>query len=282
MRETEIENLRGAPFTRAVLVIAQHHELLRQLGLDTMDGVKRFNGELIKNHKGRRDIFRIPAGSATKGTAGPPLVLFLKRNWQPYKKDGLHSLLTRGAVWSQSRVEWENSLALQRAGLTVAEPVAFGEECAPLWEKFSFIITAAARGEMTLDDFLRTNPTRAERRWVLDALALEVRRLHDAGLASPDLFTRHIFLAAGSEPKFCLIDMARLDRQQPLGLKLRARDLAALHVTAPRRFVSARERLRFVAKYGGDGELIRLVQQRTQHLLQRKKFADFSAPGAPA
>lgn len=261
-----------------MLVIAQNHELLRQLGLDTMEGVKQFNGELIKNHKGRRDIFRIRAPA---GPDGQPVVLFLKRNWQPYKKDGLHSLLTRGAVWSQSRVEWENSLALQRAGIEVAAPVAFGEECGPLWEKFSFIITAAARGDMTLQEFLNTRTDRAERRRVFDALAGEIRRMHDAGLASPDLFTRHIFLARGPEPKFCLIDMARLDRQRPLSARRRARDLAALHVTAPLRWVSARERLRFVRQYDGDRALIRLVQQRSRHLLQRKKFADYLVPGQP-
>ena len=261
-----------------MLVIAQHHALLCQLGLDTMEGVKRFNGELIKNHKGRRDIFRL---RAPVGPDGRQHVFFLKRNWQPYKKDGLHSLLTRGAVWSQSRVEWENSLALQRAGLTVAEPVAFGEECGPLWEKFSFIITAAARGEMTLQEFLSTSTDHAERRRVFDALARQIRRMHDAGLASPDLFTRHIFLARELEPKFCLIDMARLDRQRPLSARRRARDLAALHVTAPRRFVSARDRLRFMKKYDGDRALIRLVQQRARHLLQRKKFADYLVPGQP-
>ena len=179
--ETEIEKFRRPPFTRAVLVIAQHHELLCQLGLDTMEGVKRFNGELIKNHKGRRDIFRI---RAPVGPDGRQHVFFLKRNWQPYKKDGLHSLLTRGAVWSQSRVEWENSLALQRAGIEVAAPVAFGEECGPLWEKFSFIITAAARGEMTLQEFLSTSTDHAERRRVFDALA---RQIEAAGTAASEL-----------------------------------------------------------------------------------------------
>ena len=272
-RETEIENFARGPFTRGVFVIAQYHEVLRRLGLDTMAGVKSFQGDLIKNHKGRRDIQRV-----TVSDGGPPLVLFLKRNWQPYKKDGLNSLFTRGAVWSQSRVEYENSLALQRAGLSVAEPIAFGEECGWLWEKFSFVLTAAAQGEMTLDEFLRNHHDRAERRRVLTALAREIRKMHDAGLASPDLFTRHIFITRGSEPKFCLIDMARMDRRTRLSARLRARDLAALHVTAPLRLVSPRERLLFLKTYGKAAALLPLIQKRAEHLLQRRKFADFSAP----
>jgi hypothetical protein len=265
--------------TRRVFVIAKHHELLRQLGLDTMAGVKKFSGELIKNHKGQRDIQRVVerAAGVPPANASRPLVFFLKRNWRPYKKDGLKSLFTRGEVWSQSRTEWENSMVLQRAGIGVAEPIAFGEECGLFWEKFSFILTASARGEVTLDEWLRTNTDRAERRSVLNALACEIRRLHDAGLASPDLFTRHIFLERSATPKFCLIDMARLDRRTDLLDGLRARDLAALNVTAPLRFLSLRERLRFLKVYGGDRRLRKLIAARSRHLLTRRKFADFAA-----
>jgi hypothetical protein len=259
---------------RAMLVIANYEEALRPLGLGTMEGVKSFRGELIKNHKGKRDIQRIKTQAG-----GQPLVLFLKRIWRPYKKDGFTSLLTHGAVWSLSRVEWENSLALQQAGIAVAEPVAFGEECGPFWEKFSFILTAAARGEMTVEQFLRKSPEPSERRCAFDALARFVRKMHDAGLASPDLFTRHIFLTLGAEPQFCLIDMARLDRKKKLTPALRARDLAALHVTAPLRFLTTPERLRFLEIYGAP-ELQPLIEARARHLLQRKKFNDFSLPGS--
>jgi tRNA A-37 threonylcarbamoyl transferase component Bud32 len=259
-----------------VLVIAKHHEVLRQLGLDTMAGVKNFKGELIKNHKGQRDIQRFRAVLPGAGPAAG--TYYLKRNWRPYKKDGLKSLLRRGEVWSQSRVEWDNSMALQRAGIGVAQPVAFGEECGPFWEKFSFIITASALGEMTLDEFLRINSDTVERRRIFDSLAREVRKMHDAGLASPDLFTRHVFLERGPDPKFCLIDMARLDRRKSLATKLRARDLAALNITAPIRFVSTKERLRFLRNYGGNRTLRRLIVERTSYLLKRRKFAEFLEP----
>jgi hypothetical protein len=254
-----------------VFVIAKFHEVLRRLGLDSMEGVKNFSGELIKNHKGQRDIQRIMTD-----VNGTEFTFYLKRNWRPYRKDGLKSLFTRGEVWSQSRVEWENSLALQRAGIRVAEPIACGQECGLLWEKFSFILTAAAAGEMTLDEFIRQCSDASERGNVFKNLALTIRQMHDAGLATPDLFARHIFIERGREPKFCLIDMARLDRKKRLSSKLRARDLAALNITMPLRFVSDAERKALFLSYGIDAVTERLMNERMKHLLTRRKFADYS------
>ena len=257
-----------------MVTIAKHAALLEKLGLSTLAGVKSFRGELVKNHKGRRDIFRIKATDAEGGEQ----VFFLKRSWKPYKKDGLSSLLRRGQVWSVSRQEWENSQALQAAGLRTAGLVAFGEDCGPLWEKFSFILTEAATGSQTLEQFLRTCDEPARRRRVFDALAVEVRKMHDAGLASPDLFTRHLFVdeSAGA-PKFCFIDMARLDRERPLTGRLRARDLAALNISAPLRFVSARERVRFLHVYSGGSvkPLAARICRRVEYLLKRRKFRGF-------
>lgn len=255
-----------------MFVIAKLHHVLRQLGLDSMEGVKAFRGELIKNHKGQRDIQRIVAD-----VNGTQLTFYLKRNWRPYRKDGLKSLFTRGEVWSQSRTEWENSLALQRAGIRVAEPIAYGEECGPLWENFSFILTAAAQGDLTFDEFIRTSRDAGERAVVLRHVAAEVRRMHDAGLATPDLFARHIFIERGTEPRLCLIDMARLDRRKRLSDKFRARDLAALNITMPLRFVSDAERKAFFTSYGIDDVTGRLMSERMKHLLTRRKFVDYSA-----
>jgi len=264
-----------------VVVVEKHQALLEKLGLSTLAGVKAFRGEVVKDHKGRRDIFRIK----TAADDGRPLVLFLKRSWSPYKKDGLASLLRRGRVWSISRREWENSKLLAAAGLKTAGLVAYGEECGPLWEKFSFILTEAASGGQTLEQFLRDCRDRGHRRLVFDALARHIRRMHDAGLASPDLFTRHLFVDDGAAlPQFCLIDMARLDHLQPLPARLRARDLAALNITAPLRFVSARERVRFLRQYAGrkDNLFARRIRRRVEYLLQRRKFRRFHEEAASA
>ncbi|MBI2925405.1 MAG: hypothetical protein HYY24_06840 [Verrucomicrobia bacterium] len=259
-----------------MVVIAKHRALLEQLGLATLARVKAFKGELIKDHNGRRDILRIK----TTQPHGGELVLFLKRNWRPYKKDGLRSLLRRGRVWSIARQEWENAAALERAGRQTAGRVAYGEECGPCWERFSYLITEAASGQQTVEQFLRDCRAPAERRRVFDALARAIRRMHDAGLATPDLFTRHLFVdASATPPKFCLIDMARLDQKKQIGARLRARDLAALNVTAPLRYLTLRERLRFLKIYAGglDRRLVGLIAARTSYLLQRRKFHGFLA-----
>jgi len=239
-----------------------------------VDKVKVFRGQSVKDHKGRRDILRV---AVTEGD-GREVVLFLKRSWRPYRKDGLASLVRRGRVWSISRVEWENSKALQAAGLRTADLVACGEECGPFWEKFSFLVTEAASGQQTLQRFLRECGDDAERRRVFDALARLVRKMHDAGLATPDLFTRHIFVDPRPEPpQFCLIDMARLNRGATISRRLRARDLAALNITAPLRFVTARERVRFLHLYAGerDRDLFRRIRRRMNQLLPRGRFKDF-------
>ena len=254
---------------------------LEKLGLTTLDGVRSFNGILVKNHKGSRDIFRIPVTDSD----GLPATLYLKRIWKSYKKDGLLSLLQHGQVRSVSRREWENSRALEAAGLHSAPLIALGEECCLLWGKFSFILTAQAPGTQTMDDFLRSCTDPPRRRRVFDALARELRKMHDAGLASPDLFARHIFVDETlAPPRFCLIDMARLDRRRSLPPALRARDLAALSVTAPLRHVSNRERLRFLKHYSSSTArtLLPLILIRMKHLLQRRKFRDFAKPGDPA
>ena len=157
---------------------------------------------------------------------------------------------------------------------------AIGDFAPFLWEHFSFLITEAAEGSQTLESFQEQCRDGAIRRRVFSALAREVRRLHDAGYASPDLFTRHAFIDAGSKPPtFCWIDMARLDRERPLSAAKRARDLAALNITAPQRSTSTRERLRFLRDYCGDTDrgLLDRIDRRMQHLLKRGKFRTWKA-----
>jgi hypothetical protein len=252
-----------------VLVIAKYEPLLARLKLSTLEQVKSFPRATTPGRRPQpREITRLVAEDN-----GMQRVFFMKRNWISHKKDGIASLFRRGAVWSIARQEWENARALETAGLRMAGLVAYGEECGPLWEHFSFIITEAAPGQ-TIDEFFRDCRDRTIRRRVLLALAKFVKKLHEAGMATPDLFTRHIFFANEiADPQFCLIDMARLDRCKNPSARTRARDLAALNVTASPEIVSARERVSFLRAYAGhvDRQFFNLIRRRMKRLLTRKK-----------
>lgn len=65
-----------------MVAIAKQQDRLEQLGLATLAHVKKFKGELAKNHRSRRDVFNIAGVDSSDKT----LVLFLKRNWKSYKK----------------------------------------------------------------------------------------------------------------------------------------------------------------------------------------------------
>ena len=258
-----------------MIEIALHKSVLECVGLATLEDVSRYQGTLVTDLRGRRDILRID----TADEAGQSLTLFLKRIYKPYKKDGIRSLLKRGKVWSLARQEWHNMQALNRHGFPTAELVAFGEEVGPFWERFSFILTKAAPASETVEDFLKGSVDRARRSVVLRSMARQMREMHDAGLASPDCFARHFFVRMeGDAARFWLIDMARLDVRPPLTLKLRARDLAALHASVPMRYVSSGERMRFLREYGGGTvrhDLLARVMDRTRELLNRSKFEGF-------
>jgi tRNA A-37 threonylcarbamoyl transferase component Bud32 len=251
----------------AVVHNEQMEAELSVLGLDTLEKVRRAQGEVVKNQRGRRDILRFQEGGKT---------FFLKRILRAYRKDGLKSLLRRGRVWSMARQEWENLKLIEKAGLGVPALVAYGEECGPLWERFSYIITGNAEG-IPLDAWFQANADPAVRRKLIVALAHFLVQFHDAGLSSPDLFARHIFVHESADGfKFTLIDMARID-QGMVGLKQSARDLAALHVSLPRKSVGLRERWVFLQTYRRRpvAPLARLIRSRAVHLLKRKKFRAF-------
>jgi hypothetical protein len=257
-----------------VLIIEKHRQVLARLGLETLDQFKRYGGEAVQPNRNRREVLRI----RTTDDDGRELVLFLKRNWCSHKKDGFLSLLRHGRVWSQARQEWENSKAMQRAGVKTATLVAYAEECGPCWEKFSCLLTEAAAGTHNVEQFVRERREPPERRRILKAVARGVRRMHEAGVSTPDLYGRHVFLdPASPSPSLCLIDVARLHQGIPLSAELRVRALAALNVSVPVRFVSLRERLEFLNAYAGrvDRKLFEQIQKRTEVLLSRKKYPNF-------
>lgn len=246
--------------------------VLAKMGLVDLASVQKLQMPLVKDQRGNRDVIRLTWNGQT---------FFLKRIWRTKPAQTLETLVTHRRLRSLAGIEWDNLVLLRRHRIRAAEPVAFGDRIRRLREQFSFILTRAAPGEMDLRDFAETETNPARRRKVFDELADMVRRFHDAGFATPDLFGRHLFVKwRKCRPQFTLIDMARLDHRPSVSRAMRARDLAGLNSSLPHHLISPVDRLRFLHRYcgGRDRAMLEAVRRRMAHLLRRNKRLNFYLP----
>lgn len=255
------------------MTIHRHEALLRRHGLDSLNAIRDLKVAPFKVYPGRRDVIRLKLESEA---GQPPVVLFVKRNWVPYPKHALASLVRFGRVIGFGEWEARNLLTLERHGISASPCVASGAEISGLNERFSFVISEAAPG-MALDDWLAEEPDDARRRTVSNALAAMLRRVHDHGFALPTLLARHVFVEfdpqdAASPPRLTLIDIDRLHWRPILPRRRRAKDLAHLQLSVPVRVATRTERIRFLYAYGRKmaKRLLPMIQGRAAYLLRRR------------
>lgn len=240
---------RGRPTTALdqgrLLAAEEDLPLLRELGLDSLDGALAYAGGTVARIAGTRVTRRI---ESSRG------VLYLKVHhgvpaWRRL------TFLGRGAT-SPARREWERMMAMRQAGFDVPEPIAFGESaslfgCPPR----SFLLMREVAG-VPLDRFLEggfPDPHRLGPRVARDALLRDVsgmvRRFHATGFYHKDLYCCHLIVTPDprwGRPYF--IDLQRVDRGQPPRRRWLVKDLAALHYSAPA-CVTRADRLRFLLNY---------------------------------
>lgn len=230
-------------------------------------------GQLIKNHRGRRDVLRI-----IHPTTGRPL--FLKRTYKPYVKDVLRRWVRFRRFVGTGEAEAIHAELLEQVGIAAARGVCFGSERGWLGERFTYIVCEAAEG-LPLDDLLVSESNPCRRRKLIREAAELVARLHQAGLAFPDLFGRHIFVTwTEAGPQLKLIDVYRIESHRRVSLKLRARDLAALNISVPRYALTKSERIRFLRAYCStksvDRPLINAITRRGHYLLENRRQVRFN------
>jgi tRNA A-37 threonylcarbamoyl transferase component Bud32 len=109
---------------------------------------------------------------------------------------------------------------------------------------------------------------RRERRLAIVRVAALVRDLHGAGLSFPDLYTRHVLLDGSGTPH--LVDVERLRAGSP---PRRARDLAALDLTAEIAGASRTDRFAFLRAYAAGADLrpLTALVARARRKLERKR-----------
>jgi len=229
---------------------------LAGLGIDSINGVFAFDGgeNLTKKNLAayrsriRFDIKTPPATLFLKKYQSPPALVQLK-NWLAARRRV--SCCFGDSICSQH---------LAKKGLDAPKLVAFGEEFGLVLEKRSFVITEkipdADSLEMRLPGCFAPPVTKARlrrRRNFIKHLARFVKKFHDTGYRHRDLYLCHIFRSSTDE--FYLIDLARTFRPLLLRRLYQIKDIAQLHYSAPAKYFSKTDRLRFYLAYAAKTRL---------------------------
>ena len=256
---------------KSIINISSRIEILKELKLNTLHGIKSWKGGLIKNKRGRADVSRIEA----KTLKGDSFVIYLKRIWSPYKKDGIKNLVKHGKVISSSKQEWQSYQKLQSAGIDTPELIAYGEECGPFYEHFSFIITGEVKKALSLDEFLDKPQNSCVRYRALSAVADTIFKMHKSKIISNDLYARHIFVSHSQKNfKISFIDMPRLENHFWLFKRKVIRDISLLNLSIPIRSLSLIRRKTLLKKYRKKFKIASLfwsVEKKSKKLLIKRK-----------
>lgn len=219
-----------------------------------------------------------------------PVRLFMKRYIKPPLSVQLKNWYYRRKNISLGKSEAETAETLRRAGIDTPRTVAFGEKRSGIFERGSFIITAeipdAEALERKLPECCTKPPDRESlrlKRNFVHRLALFVKKFHATRLRHRDLYLSHIFY----DNKGCLhlIDLSRVFRPAVLSERFRLKDLAQLYYSAPGKFFTGTDRLRFFLAYTGRKKLnnkhkilIRRILKRVAGMARHDKKRGRSVP----
>jgi len=223
---------------------------LEQLGLNSLEAIFKFQAgrnlakDNLAQHRSRIE-FQIGTPATTvflKRYDRPPIPAQL-RNWQSAKRR-----------ISCGLAEFYAAQNLAALGINAPKAVACGEHRGAFFEKRSFVIIEEIADGVSLERQLPVffnGPATTEnlvlRRRFIEQLALFIRNFHDTGFRHRDLYLCHIFRV--SDGRFFLIDLARVFKPMLFGERFRVKDLAQLNYSAPARYFSRADRMRFYLAY---------------------------------
>jgi len=268
------------------LIDSEYEQILERLGLTNIEAVFSFSDgkELKKNNlSGYRSRVQFE-------TASPAKTFFLKRFNKPPVLVQLKNWLDGRGRKSCASFDFEMANKLFAEGINTARPVCFGEQFGLLFEKRSFCITEkiadAESLERKLPDCFHGRQDTAKlrgKRGFIKQLAKFVKKFHETGYRHRDLYFSHIFYNYSGE--FYLIDLARAFRPLLFGQRFRIKDLAQLYYSAPGKYFSKTDRLRFFLSLTGkkrlnrnDKSVIKRITNKSRRMAKHDKKHNRAAP----
>ncbi len=234
----------------------EYSSSFEKLGLTDIDSVFAFESgkNLVKDNLASyrsRIQFKIDS---------PPSEIFLKRYDNPPKMTQLKNWIAAKKRISCAMAEIEAGQKLTEFEINIPKMVSWGQDSNGFFESRSFAaIEEIKQGqslEKSLPDFFSSSESKENlilRRKFIERLALFIRKFHETGFRHRDLYLCHIFRVP--DGRFYLIDLARVFKPMILSELYRLKDISQLHYSAPAKYFSRTDRMRFLQAYLGRNKL---------------------------
>ncbi|MBN2315295.1 MAG: lipopolysaccharide heptosyltransferase II [Sedimentisphaerales bacterium] len=267
-----------AEISESFLVDPEYQSALSRLGLTSIDSVFSFQAaeNLTKKNLAR---FRSRLQFDVELSDSPqPTTVFLKRYDSPPILSQLKNWLSARSRKSCAVIEFTAIQELSATGIGVPKVISYGECWSRLFEKKSLLITEkipdADSIERELPECFDGKATKDKLRLRRDFIARSasfIKKFHETDYRHRDLYFSHIFYDDAGH--FFLIDLARAFKPMLLGQRYRVKDLAQIYYSAPGRYFSKTDRLRFYIGYMNrrrltpeDKAIIRRVAQKADQM----------------
>jgi serine/threonine protein kinase len=251
-----------------------------RLGLASIETVfafgagKNLTKENLASYRSRIEFQIYPPGRIES----PAVTVFLKRYDHPPVMTQLKNWLSSKKRVSCAFAEVEAAQKLAAIGINTPRMIAWGQLWGVFFEKRSFAAIEEIREgqslERSLPGFFNEPATKENlilRRQFIRQLASFIRKFHDTGYRHRDLYLCHIFRVP--DGRFYLIDLARVFKPALFGEMYRIKDIAQLHYSAPAKYFSKTDRLRFLRAYlgreklsAGDKSFVRRVTGKAKRM----------------
>ncbi len=229
------------------------YPLLQQMGFDSFDAFRSYDGGTLIKKIRERSVIRIPIPKKHGGGA-----YFLKRHRaEPYGHRKCY----------QGRIEFENILAFRRKEIATVLPAVMGERITGSIGNRrveSFIATRDYAPFTPLETLLEKTPEifaeQKNKDSLMQAIAALAQKMHWAGFNHKDFNATHILLryadiASEEPPALALYDLQRVDQKKIFRFRWIIKSLAEVGYTLPEPLFSAQDRNRLLCFYKGKESL---------------------------
>jgi len=242
--------------SKSCYVDPEYKAAFEDLGLTSIDAVFSFNAgrDLSKSNLAKyRERMRFEINS-------PPVTVFMKRYDRPPISIQLRNWFAAKCRISCGVFDVKAANELASSGINTPRTLFYGEQWGGFFEKRSFIITEkipeAESLERKLPDCFKGPGTIEKlklRRDFIAELAAFIRKFHETDYRHRDLYFSHVFYSDSGD--FYLIDLSRAFRPTVRRQRFRIKDIAQLYYSAPGKYFSRTDRLRFYMNYSGRNKL---------------------------